>query len=424
FASYGFNKSHAAAYALVSYQTAWLKTHYPAEFMAAVLSSDMDSTDKVVAFLHECRALQLAVLPPDVNASRHDFVAIDAKTLRYGLGAIKGVGAGVCHEIAALRDRDGPYASFFDFCERLGPKVNRRVHETLIASGALDSLGSNRASMKAQLPDIARVVEQRARDREAGQVDLFGASPAAQAQTLPELASLPELPLMERLKAEREVLGHYLSGHPLDGLREYLANVLACTLDGVEACREQRRMARGDDGNVLLAGQVVAINRRNESRIFFAMEDGCGRVEVTAFSDALDDVESWLSNDALLVVEGYLQEDRFNGGTSLRLRRAWHVDEFIRIQARRITFSLDAKAPDSVPRLLAALAPWRGGHASLSIAVHTAQARGIVDGGDSLKLHGKVELIEQLRALPTVSGVRMKLAAPTPLPPRARSGRD
>jgi len=424
FASYGFNKSHAAAYALVSYQTAWLKTHYPAEFMAAVLSSDMDSTDKVVAFLHECRALQLAVLPPDVNASRHDFVAIDAKTLRYGLGAIKGVGAGVCHEIAAQRDRDGPYTSFFDFCERLGPKVNRRVHETLIASGALDSLGSNRASMKAQLPDIARVVEQRARDREAGQVDLFGASPAAQAQTLPELASLPELPLMERLKAEREVLGHYLSGHPLDGLREYLADVLACTLDGVEACREQRRMARGDDGNVLLAGQVVAINRRNESRIFFAMEDGCGRVEVTAFSDALDDFESWLSNDALLVVEGYLQEDRFNGGTSLRLRRAWRVDEFIRTQARRITFSLDAKAPETVPRLLATLAPWRGGHASLSIAVHTAQARGIVDGGDTLKLQGKVELIEQLRALPTVSGVRMKLAAPTPLPPRARPGRD
>ena len=424
FASYGFNKSHAAAYALVSYQTAWLKTHYPAEFMAAVLSSDMDSTDKVVFFLHECRALQLTVLPPDVNASHHGFVATDAKTLRYGLGAIKGVGEGVCHEISRLRAQDGPYTSFFDFCERLGPRVNRRVHETLIASSALDSLGSNRASMTAQLGDVLRAVEQRARDREAGQVDLFGGSTAAATPILPTLADLPEWPIAERLSAERDVLGHYLSGHPLDAVREYLAEVLSCSLDAVDAWREQRRTSRGEDNNVLLAGEIVAINRRNESRVFFAIEDGLGRVEVVVYSDALPSCEALLATDALLVVEGSLHEDRFNGGTSLRLRRAWSIEDFITAHAHRISFSLDGRKPEAIASVLATIAPSRPGNASLCINVHTATARGIIDGGNGLNVRGSVALVEHLRALPVVSGVKMKLATPTPLPLRPRTSRD
>src|SRR5690606_15256174 len=157
FAGYGFNKSHAAAYALVSYQTAWLKAHYPAEFMAAVLSSDMDSTDKVVGFLAEARALELEVLPPDVNSSGYMFEAIDARTLRYGLGAVKGVGQGACEAIAAERARGGAYADLMDFCRRTeSARLNRRTLEALVNAGALDALGRNRASLMLQLPEVLK----------------------------------------------------------------------------------------------------------------------------------------------------------------------------------------------------------------------------------------------------------------------------
>src|SRR5690606_21607236 len=221
FAGYGFNKSHAAAYALVSYQTAWLKTHYPAEFMAAVLSSDMDSTEKVVGFLAEARALGLDVLLPDVNHSGYMFEAMDARTLRYGLGAVKGVGQGACEAIAAERERDGPYANLMDFCRRIeSARLNRRTLEALVNAGALDALGLNRASLMLQLPEVLKATDQLAREREAGQTSLFGgfAEPAAAAAqiTLPEVA---EWPLAQKLAGERDTLGHYLSGHPLDPWR-------------------------------------------------------------------------------------------------------------------------------------------------------------------------------------------------------------
>src|SRR5690606_8148429 len=175
FAEYGFNKSHSAAYALVAYQTAWLKVHYPAEFMAAVLSSDMDNTEKVTGFLDECRAMNLAVLPPDVDASAYMFEAVEpvaapsatdpkAKppvgTIRYGLGAVKGVGFGACDAIVQAR-RAGPFADLLDFCKRVeGGKLNRRALEALTSAGALDKLGRNRASLMLQLPEVVRATDQ------------------------------------------------------------------------------------------------------------------------------------------------------------------------------------------------------------------------------------------------------------------------
>ena len=421
FAGYGFNKSHAAAYALISYQTAWLKAHYPAQFMAAVLSSDMDNTDKVVTFLTECRAMGLSVLPPDVNASDYMFEAVDARTLRYGLGAIKGVGEGACREIARLREEAGAYSDLFDFGQRLGQKVNRRVHETLIASGAVDALGVNRATMKAQLPDILRATEQMARDRAAGQVDMFGNAAAVETPILPPIEPLPEWPLLERLNGERETLGHYLSGHPIDPLREYVAGLVACTLDGVDAAFEQRRFQRGNEALVLLAGQVVAVNRRNEDRAFVAIEDGFGRIEATVYADALRDLgEALLQRDAFLLVEGQLHEDRFRGGTGLRLRRAWDIGSYCAEFGQRLRLTLDATVPGIESALRDVIAPWRGGRAPLTLEIITDTARGIVDTDDSLRLRTEPALIEALRALPGVSRVALKLARPAAAPPRER----
>src|SRR5690554_3239049 len=191
FAAYGFNKSHSAAYALVAYQTAWLKVHYPAEFMAAVLSSDMDNTDKVVGFLEEARALGLTVLPPDVNGSNYMFEAIDANTIRYGLGAVKGVGRGACDAIAAERAGGEPYADLLDFCGRVDAgRLNRRTMEALALCGALDGLGRNRASLMLQLPEAMKATEQLAHERSAGQVSLFGGGDGGQAPAL--AIELPE----------------------------------------------------------------------------------------------------------------------------------------------------------------------------------------------------------------------------------------
>src|SRR5690606_4488947 len=216
FAEYGFNKSHSAAYALVSYQTAWLKAHYPAEFMAAVLSSDMDNTDKVVGFLDEARAMGLEVLPPDVNASAYMFEAKAADTIRYGLGAVKGVGRGACEAIVEAREGGGAFADLLDFCKRVdSTRLNKRALEALVNAGALDGLGRNRASLMLQLPEVLKATEQLAREREAGQVSLFGGGGEEPALRI-ELPEAGEWPLLQRLQGERETLGHYLSGHPVD----------------------------------------------------------------------------------------------------------------------------------------------------------------------------------------------------------------
>src|SRR5690606_11522224 len=195
FAEYGFNKSHSAAYALVAYQTAWLKVHHPAEFMAAVLSSDMDNTDKVTGFLAEARAMGLEILHPDVNASGYMFEAVASGTIRYGLGAIKGVGRGACEAIADERAQGGEFRDLADFCQRVdSTRLNKRVLEALVNAGALDALGRNRPSLLLQLPEVLRATEQLAREREAGQASLFGGSTDAAPALALELPEVDDWP--------------------------------------------------------------------------------------------------------------------------------------------------------------------------------------------------------------------------------------
>src|SRR5690606_26308551 len=274
FADYGFNKSHSAAYALVAYQTAWLKAHYPAEFMAATLSSDMDNTDKVVGFLEEARAIGLEVLPPDVNSSDYMFVALDAKTIRYGLGAVKGVGHGACEAIVEARRAGGAFADLLDFCQRAdSTRINRRVLEALINAGAMDSLGANRPSLLLQLPEVLRATEQLARERAAGQASLFGGGDAPAISI--ELPEAPDWPLETKLLGERETLGHYLSGHPVDPWRAELQALVGVGLNDLDTLWSAKKDRRGEAA-VVLAGLVTAVRRRGDSMAFVRMEDGRG----------------------------------------------------------------------------------------------------------------------------------------------------
>jgi DNA polymerase-3 subunit alpha len=424
FAGYGFNKSHAAAYALISYQTAWLKTHYPAEFMAAVLSSDMDNTDKVVGFLDEARALELTVLPPDVNTSRYMFNAIDTGTIRYGLGAVKGVGRGACEAIAEERARGGGFANLLEFCKRVdSSKLNRRALEALINAGALDALARNRPSLMLQLPEVLKATEQLAREREAGQVSLFAGSASdnaadnsALAQEMQiELREADDWPLLQLLQGERDTLGHYLSGHPLDPYRDELHSLVGHDLGELDRLwgerPESERHGWRQEATVVVAGQVIGMRKRGDSQAFVQLEDGRGRIECAFFAEAYQQYAHLLTRDRILIVEGGLREDEFSGGFSLRARRCWDYVQVCTQQAQRLSVKLDLRELDVLPRFTHALQAHNGSTPLLLEAITGAAiGRLSINGGQGVRVDASLPGL--LRSLPGVRTVKVSMAKP------------
>ena len=417
FAGYGFNKSHAAAYALVSYQTAWLKTHYPAEFMAAVLSSDMDNTDKVVGFLDEARAIELTVLPPDVNASAYMFEAVDPKTLRYGLGAVKGVGRGACEAIVDAREREGAFTDLLDFCKRVeSNKLNRRTLEALIHAGALDALGNNRPSLLLQLPEALKACEQLAREREAGQVSLFGAVESAAPALHIELPQTHDWPLAEKLRHERETLGFYLSGHPMDPYRDDLTGVTGFHLGQLEKIWSERAEdeKRGwrPEKTVVLAGQVTGMRRKGESQAFVQVEDGRGRIECAFFAETFTEYAALLTRDRILIIEGGLREDEFSGGFSLRARRCWDYSQVCGSHALRLALRLDLRVPGAMEAVDAVLDKHRPGPTPVRFELLREGAAGQLELNGSHGIRIDQDLAATLRAQPGVRTVKLALGKP------------
>jgi DNA polymerase-3 subunit alpha len=420
FAGYGFIKSHAAGYALVSYQTAWLKAHYPAQFMAAVLSSDMDNTDKVVGFLDEARAMGLEVLAPDANASGYMFEAMDAGTVRYGLGAVKGVGRGACEAIVEARARGAPFRDLLDFCKRVdSTRLNKRALEALVNAGALDALGRNRASLMLQLPEVLKATEQLAREREAGQVSLFGGGGGGGASEGGglhiELPETDEWPLLQRLQGERETLGHYLTGHPLDPYREDLRALVGNDLGDLdrlwnERPQEERRGWR-QETTVVIAGQVVGLRRRGESQAFVQLDDGRGRVECAFFAEAWTQYAALLTRDRVLVVEGGLREDEFSGGFALRARRCWDYAQLCQQQAQRLSVKLDLREDEALGRFTHLL-QGHAGATPLLVEAITGGAIGRLSINGGRGVRSDAALPSLVRGLPGVRAVRLHLNRP------------
>ncbi len=307
FAGYGFNKAHATAYGIVAYQTAYLKANYPVEFMAALLTSEMANTDKVVVHMDECRAMGIGVLPPDVNVSRFSF-GVDGETIRFGLGAIKNLGQKAIETIVASREEHGAYGSLVDFCRRLDLQlVNRRVVESLVKAGAFDSLARPRAQLMGVLDAAFEAGQRHQRERDQGQVSMFdllggvGAGAAGEADPLD--LSIPEWDPEQRLVGEKEVLGFYLSGHPLRGLWDRAQRL------GVIGTGQ---LAQAEDGaRVLLCGLVSAlreINTKNGNRMGFAtIEDVEGTIEVTIFPELFRQSAAHLRGAAPLLVRGKVE---------------------------------------------------------------------------------------------------------------------
>jgi len=356
FAGYGFNKSHSAAYALLAYQTAWLKAHYPAPFMAAVLSADMDNTDKVVGLIDECRSLGLTVMPPDVNRSAYRFAATDTQTIVYGLGAIKGVGESAIDTLLRAREGGAEFHSLVDLCQRVDlGKLNKRVLEILIRAGALDRIGPNRATLLATIPLAVGAAEQAGRNAELGVVDLFGEPASA---VLPEFETLSEMDEEERLRGEKETLGLYLTGHPIARYREELHCLTGTTLQSLTAQLESRpdngpsRRRRQDTARI--AGLVVGIRLRNTQSgrmAIVTLDDQTGRAEVVLFNEDYRQYQEHLAADTLIVAEGTVALDDYAGGVRMRAQRVLTLDEARAEWARVLDLSLVALRSEQVRSL-------------------------------------------------------------------------
>ncbi|KRB08902.1 DNA polymerase III subunit alpha [Lysobacter sp. Root690] len=416
FAEYGFNKSHSAAYALVAYQTGWLKRHYGAEFMAATCSSDMDNTDKVVNFLDEARVMGITVLPPHVNESEYMFEAIDANTIRYGIGAVKGVGRGVCEAIVDAR-RAGPFVDLLDFCKRVDTgKLNRRAMEALTHAGALDGLGPNRASLMLQLPEVLKVTDQLAKERAAGQVSLFGGFETAAPALHLDLPQANEWPLSQILHGERETLGHYLSGHPFDPYRDELRGLVGIDLGELETIWEKRpesaRSGWRPELDIIVAGQVVGFRKKGDSQMFVQIEDGRGRLECAFFSETYSEFASMLARDRLLVIQGGLREDAFSGGFALRAARCWDYAQICAKHAQRLALRLDLRVPGTWQRVDALLAKQRPGPTPIRLDLLRQGAAGMLDLNGPQSVRVDADLVGLLRSQPGVKAVRLTLGKP------------
>jgi DNA polymerase-3 subunit alpha len=401
FAGYGFNKSHSAAYALLSYQTAWLKAHYPAAFMAAVLSSDMDKTDKVVTLIDECASMGLCVEPPDVNESVFAFRVAGPRSIRYGMGAIKGVGASAVEAIIEERTAHGPYQSLPDLCRRVDlQRVNRRVFEALIRSGSLDRIGANRATLTSQLDSAVHLGEQNSRAMSVGQVDLFGLSAA-------EDTVLADWSDAERLAGERETLGLFLTGHPITPYEPDLKFLVGARLVDVGGPKPapQKPAASGERSwsaakPATVAGLVVEIRRR-PNRVTLILDDRTARLEVTLFEEIFQQHRNIIVKDAILVIEGSLRFDDFIEAWRLQAKSLMDIDRARERFARRLWLRWPAAfdGPQGMSQFEELLKPYLRGPCGVSVVVNRPEYSGRLNLGDAWSIRPARELLDKLSAL-------------------------
>jgi len=417
FAGYGFNRSHSAAYALLSYQTAWLKAHYPAPFMAAVLSSDMDRTDKVVTLIDECVSMGLKVESPDVNVSVYAFTVSGESTIRYGLGAVKGAGEAAAQALIAEREARGPFSSLEDLCRRLDlNRVNRRVLEALIRSGCLDSLGRNRHTLMSSLGGALQLGAQNTRAESTGQVDLFGLATAPTVEAgRTEIVELPEWPEEVRLAGERETLGLYLTGHPVARYEQELKFLASGRIGDLTSGRPvlSGETGRWQPGRNVTVGGLVLEVRKRANRVSLMLDDRSGRLEVTLFDDVYQQHRDVIARDAILLIEGQMRFDEFTEGWRLNAKRLVDIDQAREQQARRlvIRWPPGAVAGDTVTRLAELLKPFVGGACSVAIRYEGTSAGAVLALDEQWAVRPARALIEQLGNLVGIEHVRVYYGA-------------
>jgi len=349
FAGYGFNKSHSAAYALVAYQTLWLKQHYPAPFMAAVLSSDMQNTEKVVIFSEDCRHIGLKVLPPDVNQGEFMFTVNLQNDIIYGLGAVKGVGEGPVEAIIHARKAGTPFTDLFDFCNRVDSRVNKRVIEALVKSGAFDLIIPSRAVALAAMEDALKSANQHARNQDAGMIDLFGSIEEEDlSNPYDQYINVREWSKKQNLQGEKDTLGLYLTGHPIDEYENELKELVNSRLTDIQA-------TKGSQSIQSIAGLIIGVrtmkNKRGETMAFLTLDDRTARIEVGLFGDTFNQFRDKIVVDEVVVIEGEVKYDSFSERTKISAKHIYSMDESREKMIHSVQIVIDSKKKASVTQL-------------------------------------------------------------------------
>jgi DNA polymerase III subunit alpha len=399
FAGYGFNKSHAAAYALVAYHTAYLKTHYPAAFLASTMSADMNNTDNIHLFFDDCAPNKVEVLPPDVNQSGYRFEPLNNNQILYGLGAVKGSGEAAIALILAARE-NAPFKSLFDFCSRLDlRKVNRRVIESLIRVGAFDKLEPNRAALLAGVSMAISVAEQS--NSHAGQDSLFGGV----AEAKHELPIVPAWSPEQALIEEKTALGFYLSGHPFLNAKDDVSQFVRGTLADL-APQEQPKLMAG-----IVVGVRIRMTQRGKMAIV-TIDDAVSRVDVVVGSELLNQSAHLIKEDALLVIEGRVSHDEFSGGNRVSARKLYDLATARSAHASMLKISCNGQS-DAI-KLTSILSPYRKKSAEsdkklcpVKIEYHNSEGQASLMLGDAWRVELQDELLQNLQAWLSVDNVKI-----------------
>jgi DNA polymerase-3 subunit alpha len=391
---YSFNKSHAACYALIAYRTAWLRANHPKEYMAALISSVMNTKDKVPFYVNACHDLAIDVLPPDVNTSQIDFAVVEGK-IRFGLNAVKNVGESACRAIVRARDEGGSFASIWDFTERVDPQiVNKRALESLVKCGALDSSGDSRMGMLAILEQALETGSRHQADRLLGQGSIFDLGDEEQQLTakrrdVPRVDAAKE----ELLRMEKETLGLYVSEHPLTPIREQLRRKTDCALNELERRR---------DGEVVTVGGIVSslkqlTTKKGEPMVFAGLEDVTGACEVVAFNSVYALARDLLVQDRVLIVKGRIDHKQA-GETKLV---ALEIAAFEATPERKeVRLKVDARvAPAGVVRELASLVKDFPGEAPVLVDLVTSMGSKLLELGPDYRVRPEPDFFAEVKAL-------------------------
>ncbi len=397
FAGYGFNKSHSAAYALITWQTAWFKANHPMEFMAALLSCEMVDLDKTVEYVEECRSMGIAVLPPDVCRSGPRF-RVEEKSLRYALAALKGVGESAAGQIDAAAAKDGPFRSVHDLCERVDTRtVNRGVLQALVDAGALDALAGNRAQKSAVLDEALAVGSAAERDRRSGQNSLFGgddSEPAAQA-TAVGLPLVPDWTEQERLQREKGVLGFYLTGHPLNRVRRELAAFANTRVENLGRMEDGSKAVLGGIVQSVTVRVIKSGSHAGEKMAVVVFEDMTGQVECLLFSDQYLRLIDKVAVDRIVFLEGSV--DRRRETPSFRVQEVHALEAAPLVLAKKLT--LDLESDDNLDLVIAAVHQVlrdNRGRLPVYFALRTPAGRVVIQAGDNFRVAVSAKLIESL----------------------------
>jgi DNA polymerase-3 subunit alpha len=415
FAGYGFNKSHSAAYALVAYQTAWLKAHYPAAFMAAVLSADMDNTDKVVMLVEECQQMSLTVSAPHINASEYHFTTHSPKEITYGIGAIKGIGQTAIENLIQERQKKGDFSGLYNLCKRVNlRKVNRRVLEALIKSGSLDVFNENRAGHFTELPSALRVADQHGKIVATGQNDLFGLVIHTATSDDKERYATSVDPWTEsqRLEYEKLTLGFYLTGHPITPykyeIQHFTDGNMASLLANVQ--RSKTKIS------VRVAGLALEVRTRQTKKgknIGIAiLDDQTGRVEVVAFSQTYEETRDILKKDSILIAEGNLLIDDFSGMLRLTADKIYDIEHARATFARCLSFEwhqekMQISLSEFIIQLEAITTDYQGGNCPIIIHYFSKKARVKLQLGEKWRVFATDTLILHLQRFSSINSVVM-----------------